>query len=427
MSRPDAASPSIQTAPTLSWGIGAVLTTLSLLLLLPLLVFLLWSVRDEAKRIQSRTESVAMSLAQISAHTLERKLSDTQHFLATMSARASVRALDSARCDPVFGDFQKSHPGFTVLTTSTLDGQLICGVVGAAADRPRLSAPLTSGPASGAPQFQLGHAQKGTISGRWVMPISLPLLDDSGAPRGAIAAWIDLTRLSPLNESALNRMPKDTVSTVFDDDGVILARSRDANKMVGENRSGFPQATQALQQRQGFFQTTSQTDGIHRLYAVVPVEGTRWIVSMGIPTTAMDAELALARQQNFALFGGPVLFTGLMLWLVRRYTVRPIQIGAAVTQAVKEGDLQRRIPLESVGHLSELKSIAIGFNAMLDTLVDERVRLTQSEADFRTLFTEMRSGFAVHELIFDTAGKKRCCRLEIFLMYWFRKICIIHI
>ena len=404
MSRPDAASPSIQTAPTLSWGIGAVLTTLSLLLLLPLLVFLLWSVRDEANRIQSRTESVAMSLAQISAHTLERKLSDTQHFLATMSARANVRALDSARCDPVFGDFQKSHPGFTVLTTSTQDGQLICGVVGAAADRPRLSAPLTSGPASGAPQFQLGHAQKGAISGRWVMPISLPLLDDSGAPRGAIAAWIDLTRLSPLNESALNRMPKDTVSTVFDDDGVILARSRDANKMVGENRSGFPQATQALQQRQGFFQTTSQTDGIHRLYAVVPVEGTRWIVSMGIPTTAMDAELALARQQNFALFGGAVLFTGLMLWLVRRYTVRPIQIGAAVTQAVKDGDLQRRIPLESVGHLSELKSIAIGFNAMLDTLVDERVRLTQSEADFRTLFTEMRSGFAVHELIFDTAG-----------------------
>lgn len=110
MSQPDAASPSIQTAPTLSWGIGAVLTTLSLLLLLPLLVFLLWSVRDEANRIQSRTESVAMSLAQISAHTLERKLSDTQHFLATMSARASVRALDSARCDPVFGDFQKSHP-----------------------------------------------------------------------------------------------------------------------------------------------------------------------------------------------------------------------------------------------------------------------------------------------------------------------------
>ncbi len=174
--------------------------------------------------------------------------------------------------------------------------------------------------------------------------------------------------------------------------------------MVGENRSGFPQATQALKQRQGFFQTTSQTDGIHRLYAVVPVEGTRWIVSMGIPTTAMDAELALARQQNFALFGGAVLFTGLMLWLVRRYTVRPIQIGAAVTQAVKDGDLQRRIPLESVGPLSELKSIASGFNAMLDTLVDERVRLTQSEADFRTLFTEMRSGFAVHELICDTAG-----------------------
>jgi len=396
--------PSSQTALTPVWRIGTVLTTLSLLLLLPLLVFLLWGLRDEASRIQSRTESIASSLAQISAHTLERKLSDTQHFLATMSARASVRALDSTRCDPVFGDFQKSHPGFTVLTTSTLDGQLVCGAAGTAADRPRLTAALTSGPTSGAPQFQLGRAQKGLISGRWVLPISLPLRDDSGSPRGAIAAWIDLARLSPLNESALNRMPQDTISTVFDDDGVILARSRDADKRVGENRSGFPQATQALKQRQGFFQTTSQTDGIRRLYAVVPVEGTRWIVSLGIPTAAMDAEMAQARHQGYALFGGAMVFTGLMLWLVRRYTVRPIQVGAAVTQAVRDGDLQRRIPLDSFGRISEFRSIASGFNAMLDSLTAEQAKMAQSEAQLRILFTEMLSGFAIHDILCNAAG-----------------------
>lgn len=392
-------------APPTLWRIGTVLTTVSLLLLLPLLVFVVVNLRGEGDRIQARTESAAMNLAQISAHSLERQLSDTQQFLRTLSARPRVRALDIARCDPVFSDFQKSHPGFTALTTTTPDGRLVCSSLGAALHRPSLTAALASTTIGAASQFQLGRAQKGFISGLWVLPLSVPLLDDTGHVIGHIAAWIHLARLSPLNESTLNRMPQDTISTVFDSDGVVLARSREPEKWVGVDRSTFPQASQALKQRQGFFQITSQTDGIHRLYAAVPVEGTRWIVSVGIPTAAMDADMAQARQQAYLLFGGAVSFIALMLWLVRRYGVRPIQIGATVTQAVTAGDLQRRIPLASLGRISELHSMASGFNAMLDTLASDRAQLARNEADFRTLFNEMRSGFAVHEMILDASGE----------------------
>jgi diguanylate cyclase (GGDEF)-like protein/PAS domain S-box-containing protein len=385
------------------WRIGTVLVGLALLLLLPLWGFLMLATRDEGSRIERRFESSAMSLAQIYAHSLERNLSDTQQFLATLTARASVRALSSARCDPVFGDFQKSHPGFTSLTTTTLDGALICSSLGAEADRPTLKTSLGS-IATGAPRFQVGRAQKGFISGRWVLPVSQALRDDSGTVRGYIAAWIDLARLNPINESTLNRLPKDTVSTLFDDDGVVLARSRDAEKWVGVNRSGNPQASRALQQREGFFQATSQADGIHRLYAVVPVEGTRWIVSAGIPATAMEEELAQATHKVHALFAAAVLFTVLMLWLVWRYAVRPIQIAAAVTQAVQRGNLQQRIPLGTVGYLTEVRDIASQFNAMLDSLVAEREQLAQSLLDSRTLFNQMRSGFAVHDILCDDAG-----------------------
>jgi diguanylate cyclase (GGDEF)-like protein/PAS domain S-box-containing protein len=392
------------TAPPRVWRIGSVLIGLSLLLLLPLLAFLLMWLEGEARRISVRTESAAMSLAQISAHSLERQLGDTQQFLATLAGRDSVRALDITRCDPVFGDFQKSHPGFTSLTTTTLDGRLVCSSMGEAVNRPRLMTPLTVGQAVGAPYFQLGQAQKGFLTGKWVLPVSLALLDDAGNTRGAIAAWIHLARLSPLNDSTLSRMPKDTISTVFDDKGVVLARSKDAELWVGVNRTGFPQATQALKQRLGYFQATSQTDGIRRLFAVTPVEGTRWIVSVGIPTSAMDDELAQARQRGFALFGAALLFTVLVLWLVRRYAVHPVQIGAEVTQAARGGDLKRRIPMAAIGPIAELRSIASDFNAMLDTLEADRGKLAASEADFRTLFNEMRSGFAVHDIICDAAG-----------------------
>jgi diguanylate cyclase (GGDEF)-like protein/PAS domain S-box-containing protein len=272
------------------------------------------------------------------------------------------------------------------------------------ANRPALTAPLSAAYPAGSPQFRLGRAQKSFLSGLWVLPQSLPLLDNSGSVQGHIAAWIDLARLSPFNESSLSHWPKDTISTVFDDDGVILARSRDPGQWVGVNRSGFPQASQAVKQRLGFFQATSQADGIARLYAVVPVEGTRWVVSVGIPTAAMQADMVQARRQASFLAGGTLLFTLLLLWLARRYLVRPLQIGVAVTQAVSDGDLQHRIALASISPVREFRSLVSQFNSMLDTLVAEREKLAKSEADFRTLFTEMRSGFAVHDIICNEAG-----------------------
>ena len=114
-----------------SWPISRVLLFLALLLLVPLLIFLTFSIRSETDRIRVRTESAAMNLAQISAHSIERQLGDTQQFLATLAGRASVRAVERSRCDPVFSDFQKSHPSFTALTTTTLDGKLVCSSLGA--------------------------------------------------------------------------------------------------------------------------------------------------------------------------------------------------------------------------------------------------------------------------------------------------------
>nr|WP_326530876.1 EAL domain-containing protein [Rhodoferax sp.] len=387
-----------------SWPISRVLLFLALVLLVPLLVFLAFSIRAETDRIRVRTESAAMNLAQISAHSIERQLGDTQQFLATLAGRASVRAVERSRCDPVFSDFQKSHPGFTALTTTTLDGKLVCSSLRSGEEKPSLTVALGAGSAGGAPQFALGRTQKGFITGRWVLPISQAVLDDSGNARGNIAAWLDLVRLSPLNESTLSRLPKDTVSTLFDDDGMVLARSRDAEKWVGVNRTGFPQATQALKLRQGFFEVTSNVDNIERLYAVRPVEGTRWVVSVGIPTEAMDAELAQAQRQGLALFSGALVFATLLLVLGKRYVVRPIQVGAAVARTVQIGDLQARVPMGTVGHIREFKSIAVRFNRMLDAMAAEHRKLAQSEADFRILFDEMRNGFAVHDIVCNDAG-----------------------
>ena len=392
--------------------IRTLLLALGLIVLIPLLALLVFDLNKEEQRIRHHAESTAMSLAQIAAHTLERQLGDTQQFLTTLAARANVRALDVQRCDPVFGDFQKSHPGFTALTTTTVDGELICSSRSnkdARASKPpqleiALMPPLALDETGSTPRFRVGRAQKGLISGRWVLPVSQPLFDDQGNVTGSIAAWIDLLRLTPLNESILSKLPKDTLSTVFDDNADVLSRSHAPEKWVGVNRTGFPQATKALEQRGGFFQLVANIDHIERLFAVVPVEGTRWVVSVGMATAPMFEALTQQRQQWMMAIGALICFSALIIWLLTRHILQPFQALSDVASAVRKGNLQRRIANHQVGNITEITRVASQFNIMLDTLETEKQRLEQSEAGFRSLFTEMRSGFALHEIICDAAG-----------------------
>jgi nitrogen fixation/metabolism regulation signal transduction histidine kinase len=72
---------------------------------------------------------------------------------------------------------------------------------------------------------------------------------------------------------------------------------------------------------------------------------------------------------------------------------------------VQAGNLSARVQLADVGHIREFKGIAVRFNRMLDAMEVQHEKLARSEEELRTLFNEMLTGFALHDIICDDAGQ----------------------
>ncbi len=361
--------------PAGGWRTRRLMLFLGLLLLVPLLLALDRNAEHDKARIYTESEVLALNLAQTVAHTQAKRLEDTRQLLRALSTRGNLRALNAGRCGQIFSDFQDVHPEFTGLTTAAADGKLVCSSLAATVYPLTLAAPFAAGDAVAS--VRIGGAQQGPISGQWVVPVSQPLLDDAGKVSGSIAAWIDLGHLSPLGESTLNRLPPATLALILDENDVILSRTPAAPGAAGMQRTGFPAG--AVGEPRGVFRFILPADGIERLFAVAPVDGSRWRVAAGVPTAAMDAEIARERRFWLALLGGVLLYAALVVWLARRHVLRPIQRLAEVAGAVQDGNLQRRLPAGEMGRLADINRVAGQFNAMLDALAADKAQLEAAE------------------------------------------------
>lgn len=395
-------SSSPQGVPNLS--INTVVKAGFIALLMPLMALIGAALVAQKREVERRYDGLSESLARIATSSLEHRLSETSQFLGAMAARSSVRTLSSKSCDPVFRDFQKSHPEFTALTTFTLGGKLICGPLATSGVVVSEASylPVNSIPAAG---FRVGQIQQGPLTGRWVLPLSHPIFDDEGQVSGHIVAWFDLLSLNPIAQDNLERLPKLTLVTVFDEQRRVLSRSIDPEKWVGSDRSGKPQAEMALAMRQGTFTLVAQLDGVERLFSVTPVSGTPWVVSVGIPTESLKAEIySLAGMGLLVL----LMVAGFGFWLmilVRRHFVAPVMALSETARALQSGALSQRVKLQEMGSSLEMNRVAGQLNAMLDVFDDNRHALERRERETRLLFQEMGNGFALHELVTNADGE----------------------
>jgi PAS domain S-box-containing protein len=350
---------------------------LALLLLVPLLLALRQNFDDDERRIVNSAEARAMNLAQMTAHTLERQLADTRNLLGALALRPDVRSLDAAHCDGIFDDFERSHAGFAALSTTALDGRSVCSSLAAGGPLGVLATPL--GRRAEQSPSHIGSAQQEPVSGRWVLPVSHEIVDGAAQPAGLLTAWIDLLHLKPFSASTMKGLPRETLTLVFDDQGRLVSRWQATEQWVGHARADFSPDNGAILARQGFFRFVAPLDGSERLFAVVPVEGSDWMVAAGFPSAAIDAEIARARREWLVVLAGILTFIALIAWLVRRHAVRPVQRIAEVADAVQNGDLQRRILPGEFGRVAEINRVARQFNAMLDALAADQQQLEAAE------------------------------------------------
>ncbi|MEI8396177.1 MAG: diguanylate cyclase [Rhodospirillaceae bacterium] len=366
--------------------IRTLLVSIVLVMAIPIIVAVLCDLGYQAEAIRQQAGDNALRLARVTAADTARRIAETRGFLARLSELPGVYSLDPKRCDPQFINFPKFHIGYANLLTKKLDGTVVCSSLAVTPGTRQTNPTFSINELIRTQAFVIGRPNRGFISGRWVVTLEYPLFDRGHILIGMVGASIDLARFNPLvGDAAFQTLPEHTLASLLDSKGIILARSIDPDKWVGADRSGSPSTTQLIALHQGIITLTAGIDHIKRMIGVAPVEGTDWIATVGIPTTPIDT--AIRRHYMLwltGLTGGIGLIIGLALWLSRQIA-RPIQAVARTAEAVASGRLDQRTPIEARSGFAEMATVAGQFDAMLDSLAEERQRTEESDARYRIL------------------------------------------
>jgi len=364
---------------------GASIRTLLHLLVLAVLVpsaaLLAWSSYAGYERDQKQAADAAYDLAQVTGDGVEAFLADARSLLAGLALRPRIRAADAAHCDPIFEEFGALYPQFANFTQVNLAGELICSAVPQPDDKPTVVRDTEwFRRVMATKDFVVAPPSVGLVTHKLVSVLAYPVRDDAGRMVGAIELPVDLVHFRLV--AGADKLPPTTIIAIIDSRGVMVARSQQAHKFVGTDRSNAPIVPVVLARRSGTARAVS-TEGIERIYGFVPVRATDWYVVAATDTRTMLAWARRTALGNTGLGLAVLLFAFAISTLLRRRITVPMRALAETARQVASGRTAERAPETGP---AEVAAVAAQLNVMLDARRQAEQALRASEESYRMLF-----------------------------------------
>jgi C4-dicarboxylate-specific signal transduction histidine kinase len=348
------------------------------LLLVPVLAAAVWSgwatYRERTDDLRTQTRAFALT----TAAWVNRDLEVMDRMAMFVGGLSAVQQLDPARTS----DMLRSP----LLTRSAVIDILLARPDGSITARARNEA-LDSGKAWVA---RVMHANN-----RVIVPIDAPqrapqhvllgypVKDASGRTVAALGILITMQPLQ--NALAALPLPEGSVVAITDQESRILARTRDADRTIGE----FVTPGQRSLAESKLPEERDGVDGVHRMYADVVADGGPWLVSVGIPTS-----VAWRKAVSLWARSSAVLMLGLGGWLIvaivlsRRLTDAVGHLDSTA-QRIAKGDFS---PMTHRPTLSrEFTELQTAFDAMLRRFNETRTALDSQMAEERRIRQELES------------------------------------
>jgi len=213
----------------------------------------------------------------------------------------------------------------------------------------------------------IGNLRVGQVTNQLGFPVRVPVVRDDRVVY-VVSAWITSTSFSTVlrRESS---MSDEWVRGIVDAEGVLVARSRDPERFVGQKATAsFLDRYQTAEQ--GVFRDVG-LDGTAVYGAFSRAPASRWIAGVGVPVSVVDASF---RRSMIALATVAVLLLGVGgggAYLISRRISHEIGRSAAEAEAIARG-LRPSRPPSRVTEIQRLLDALTRSAALLDTRQRER-------------------------------------------------------
>ncbi|HEV8678540.1 MAG TPA: PAS-domain containing protein, partial [Stellaceae bacterium] len=235
----------------------------------------------------------------------------------------------------------------------------------------------------------VSNLYQGAVGARQVIAIDVPVRDTNGSLRYALSMVLSTgPRLAMFDEVIRRqRLPETWVVSIFDRNGVNVARVPNGDRFVGQQAAATligPLRSAAA----GVLQTTS-LEGIELLTAFSHAAQSGWSVAIGVPRSELTQPFVEATARELAI-GAILLALGSLaaIWAARGIAA-PIQSLLRVAAVAEREEL----PVPPPTGLPEVDAVATA----LHTAESDRRRSREAETMLRDGLETMAQGFVLYD------------------------------
>jgi two-component sensor histidine kinase len=322
--------------------------------------------------------------AQLAANEEVGIISASREILTSLAANPDVRGFSSGTCRHALERAIAGLDQYSAAIVADEEGGLVCTSDPVPEPVSVKDFPWFNEIMRGEP-FVVSDLQLAPWLSRWGMMTAVPLFDEAGAIRGAVALFIGLDWLT--RRYATAAQGSDTVLALLDSKGDVITQERQKSGTL----SGLPSVRLIAQRLDASTKTfrARGADGTWRLYVLSPLLGAKVFVILGTPLLAAIGPLAL--QVAWGIFT-PLLMWALavvVVWVgLEHLVVRWITYLERITSAYASGRQSVRPERVSAAPL-EIRSLGETFTRMADLISARENELRESLAQKEMLVREI--------------------------------------
>ena len=366
-------------------SIRARLLLLVLALALPFFTYIVLSAVDEAGAARELAKERSLAVARVVGARLDDYVGDVNQLLATLSHLVAVGPEHASENDALLREMEPDLPSYiNNVAMWTLTGANVGalnkqgrGTGVSVADRQYFKDAISSR------KLSLEAPIVARSNGEPVAIFSRPIVRGDSV-LGVVSASTQLTHLQGFLDRE-GSLPKDSVITVVNPQGIILARSADADAWIGNDVSEQPAIRSSLEQGEGLGEGAA-VDTVVRLYGYTTARSVPWLVYVGIPNESALAPARLHLYRNLELGGSMLLIAVLVAFWIGERIASPMRKLASDARALGAGDLGHRSNVSTGG---EAALLAHTLNSMAESLQQRSHALEQSEQRLQLITDHM--------------------------------------